>query len=253
MDDVKRITGFVALIDVLGFRELVGKDDGLDQVQKYIESVISILDSANPSLQFVLFSDNLVINTIDETDESFANIIRTCSHLSYQLSQQRIAVRGAIAYGTFMRSPNTRQGVILAGRPIVEANHYQHSQNWIGTILTPSVVAHFEHLDNRCKITKPKASESGIEWAKDYSFAMHLQPYREIPFHKTSTYDNGNFDGYVVVPVNPNVRNWGMYTLSHSNLAHQLGIMKLAAPDPLSQEKYARTLDWLGYLRKTVM
>src|SRR2546426_2962066 len=152
-DSVQVVTGYVALIDVLGFREVVGRDNELIEIQKYIQTVASLLDEKEQatSLQFVLFSDNLIINTQDNTEADFQRLVVACSRISFALSRQFIAVRGAIARGRFIRSSTSAQGVVLAGRPIVEANEYQHRQNWVGIMLAPSAVRHREeHLQKAC-------------------------------------------------------------------------------------------------------
>lgn len=246
MEDLEKIKGFVALIDVLGFRELVGRDDDLSEVKEYIKTVVSVLEAHSPSkLQFVLFSDNLIINTLDESVNSFKSIVLACSHLSFQLSQKRIAVRGAIAHGSFMRSQTTHQGVILAGRPIVEANYYQHAQNWVGTILTPSIVRRDDSLKHSCNILQPNHPETIEQWAERHSLAIHLQLWQQIPFHKSANFDNEYFVGYVVVPMGTDFNHPEKIDKSLADIVRQLETMKLAAPDPKSQEKYARTLSWL--------
>jgi len=162
VEKIENIRGFVSLIDVLGFRQLVSRDDELSEVREYVEAVASILqDEKYKPLQFVLFSDNLVINTQDEKPASFFALIRACSDVFFNLAQHQIAVRGAVAHGMFMRSPNTQQGVVLAGRPIVEADHYQHCQDWVGIILAPSVVRQQVDLARETSLIGPMPGKLG--------------------------------------------------------------------------------------------
>jgi hypothetical protein len=223
----------------------------LTDVQRYVEAVLSLLDDpARPTrLQFVLFSDNLVINTRDESLESFRDLVLACSHLSFALAQQRVAVRGAISHGPFMRSPTTRQGVILAGRPIVEADHYQHAQNWVGTILAPSVVRRDEGLAERCAIKQRDADEAPATWFERVSLAIHLQQWPSIPFHTTSPAEANSFDGYVVVPMRKRIESPKTVRASLTDFGKQLTIMKAGAPDPASQAKYSKALSWLGQIQ----
>jgi hypothetical protein len=247
VENVHKIEGFVALIDVLGFRALVARDYDLTEVHQYVKIVESILDNASDvsELQFVLFSDNLVVNTRDATPESFKKLIIACSNLSFELAQKQIAVRGAIAYGQFMRSPTTRKGVILAGQPIVEADYYQHAQDWIGTILAPSVVRHEEHLEEHCIISPPKSDETLEDWTRRVALAIHLQHWSQIPFRTTSPFANKYFDGYVIVPICTPALSPESLKTSLNTMRHQLETMKAVAPDPASQEKYSLTLNWL--------
>ena len=253
MEKIENIVGFVALIDVLGFRELVGRDDDLSHVRQYIDTVVSLLENGQSPrpLQFVLFSDNLIVNTRDDTADSFQGLVVACSQLSFQLAQQRIAVRGAIAHGPFVRSSTTHQGVILAGRPIVEANHYQHAQNWVGSILAPSVIRRDAGLNQRCKIIQPESEETRAKWADRLPLAVHLQRYAGIPFHAASPFDKDFFDGYVVVPMRPGVSSPKTITASLEEMECQLEIMKASAPDPASQAKYSESLRWLWTVKSS--
>src|SRR5688572_10903185 len=74
MEKAESLTGFVALMDVLGFRDLVGRDDQLERVGKYAETVSSLLETtrehAPAQVEFVLFSDSVVINTRDDSPAS---------------------------------------------------------------------------------------------------------------------------------------------------------------------------------------
>ena len=56
MRDVKKVRGFVAVIDVLGFREMVTGGDDLLHVTEYVTTVRSLFENQHDSkLQFVLF------------------------------------------------------------------------------------------------------------------------------------------------------------------------------------------------------
>jgi hypothetical protein len=244
VEKIENIRGFVSLIDVLGFRELVGRDDRLTEVREYVETVASILqDKKYEPLQFVLFSDNLVINTQDEKPASFLSLMRACSDVFFNLTQRRIAIRGAVAHGLFMRSPNTQQGVVLAGRPIVEADHYQHCQDWVGIILAPSVVRQQADLEKELALKRPNAGETGEQWYLRAGLTVHLQRWPNIPFHP-----DGHYDGYAIIPVRQDSRTPAEIRDSLRVTLADLEKMRAAAPDPLSQQKYANSLSLLNVL-----
>src|ERR1017187_1341044 len=203
MEDVEKKIGFVALIDILGFRELVSRDDDLASVRRYVGTVTSMLaTSTGPNaLQFVLFSDNLVVNTRDDSPESFELLVVACSNLVYELAGQSVSVRGAVSHGPFIRSPTTGQGVIVAGQPIVEADYYQHQQDWVGIILAPSVVRANPTLKTQSSIQGNAASEDFQAFATRNKLGLHLRHWEQIPFHKTSPLANHEYDGYVIVPL----------------------------------------------------
>jgi hypothetical protein len=98
---MKHIQGFVALLDVLGFRSLVSGPSGRSDVERYLNAVEEgIRGKGDTSLvDFVLFSDSVVITTTDEEDRSLLVLLRACSRLFGILLENEIAVRGAISHG----------------------------------------------------------------------------------------------------------------------------------------------------------
>jgi hypothetical protein len=251
VDEVESLVGFVALIDVLGFRELVGRDENILKVREYVNTVQDCLkDERYSQLQFVLFSDNLVVNTRDDKRESFIALVHACSDVLFNLARHEIAVRGGIAHGSFMRSLNMQQGVILAGRPIVEAEHYQHRQNWVGIMLTPSVVRRDnEALQKELSaIPEPKGSEKDREWLERISLPLHLKRWEKIPFHDDTT-NGGRFDGLVVVPLRPDISSRADVIRSLNNTLQCCQRMKAVAPNPASQDKYTETMKFLQEVR----
>jgi hypothetical protein len=245
MDKPEPLKGYVALIDVLGFRDLVGKDDELTSVAAYSSTIIDLFDRENGpnNLQFVLFSDNLVVNTKDASESSLEQLVMACSHLLFTLAAQGIAIRGAISHGSFIRSPTERRGVIVAGRPIVEANDYQHRQDWVGIILAPSVVFHDKTLDQR-RIVKNVSEAGGLKQWHTRQLGLYLRR-AQIPFQKGSAFDDAWYDGFAVVPLRPEIVNPQQLRDSVFEMSGYLHTMKSYAPDPRSQEKYARTIKWL--------
>jgi hypothetical protein len=240
-EKVATIDGFVALIDVLGFRELVGRDDNLSALKEYIETVALLLQGSNFSqLEFVLFSDNIVINTIDQKEQSFVELVRACSQIFYELTKRQVALRGAIAHGRFMRSPNAQQGVIVAGSPIVEAYRYQTYQDWVGIMLAPSVMRRRDDLHIGSSLVMPTSGESAPHWYSRAGLAVHLAWCQRIPFH------DGAYEGHAIVPIRADSHTAASIRASLRDTNEQLSRMKAVAPDPISQKKYSNTLEWLS-------
>lgn len=254
-DKVENTVGFVALIDVLGFRELVGRDDQLLQVRQYVDTVTSLLDVGQYSdLQFVVFSDNLVINTLDDKKPSLVMLVSACSQIFFELARHQIAVRGAVAHGPFMRSPNVRQGVVVAGRPIVEANRYQHLQDWAGIMAAPSVVIHNgAELELECGTNFPnqEPKETDNDWFKRISLPVHLRKWAQIPFHSDGASNAGAFEGFAILPLRTAVSSRTEVINSIGISLKDLQMMKAAAPNPDSQNKYAQSERFLKAARES--
>lgn len=250
MRALEKIRGFVAVIDVLGFREMVTRSDDLMHVKEYITTVISLFENQhNSKLQFVLFSDNLIVNTTDDSESSFVEVVRACSALFCELTNYQIAVRGAIAHGSFIRSETTSQGVIVAGRPIIEALYYQDQQDWLGMILAPSVVRHDDSIQE-VSVPMAKRGESDGLWLERNSLTLRLQRWPRIPFHVTEPTAENLFDGYAVVPMSFLLTEATDTTKSLASTMANLQKMRAAAPDPRSQKKYTETLQWVGSVQK---
>src|SRR5436190_11507789 len=115
------LIGFVALLDVLGFSSLVmGGDEGA-RLSQYLEGIRTALgDSVGKALDYVVFSDTIVLTTRDASEESFQVLLARSSALFGLMLKREIALRGAIAYGSFVREA-TPGGVFVAGKAVIEA------------------------------------------------------------------------------------------------------------------------------------
>src|SRR5437016_4652190 len=96
-------TGFVALLDVLGFSALVSGGDEGGRLKIYLDCIRDTFapsGSASP-LEYVVFSDTIVITTHDDSESSFLQLLQKCSALFGRMLVRDIALRGAIAHGSF--------------------------------------------------------------------------------------------------------------------------------------------------------
>ncbi len=135
---VIRKQGFVALLDVLGFSERVSRS-GASGLDGYIDTVVS-LAQLYFGIDTILFSDTVVLYALDDTPEMYDEIVELTSALSYHLLLADVPTRGAVAYGDFARSERDSHGVVVVGRPIVEAHYFEAQLQWIGSMLAPSVL-----------------------------------------------------------------------------------------------------------------
>jgi len=253
MEEIKKTEGYVALLDVLGFRELVNRDDKLSEIKKYIHTVESLFENNHKydSLQYLLFSDNLIINTKTNSDDDFHNLVKACSSLLFDLLQLQIAVRGVVSYGSFLRSPTTRKGVILAGKPIVEADHYQHIQNWVGTILAPSVIKFYNNIKPHSTITPFNPGENRNQWLQRQPLAINIKHWGGIPFHTESSNIHSTYEGYVLVPMHADASTREAIFSSLDSTIENLEIMKSQSPDPSTQFKYTHSNDFLRFVKQS--
>jgi hypothetical protein len=230
--------GYVALLDVLGFRELVSQSDKESRLSRYIETVRRALQ--RHGIEFVLFSDAIVINTVEGREEPLIDIVVACSNLMFELGLAGIAVRGSIGYGPFVKSRASSEGVFVAGRPIVETHHYETQQDWVGVMLAPSVVQNVPDVAARCAIRNFSEFANVRDFISNNWLAIHLQPFDGIPFH-----DDELFDGCAVVPMVASPTRKASVLEALTAMQSSLTRMKALAPNPAAQRKYRRTILWL--------
>lgn len=237
-NDMSLKSGYVALIDVLGFRELISQSDKESRLNQYIATARRVLK--RPRIEFVLFSDTIVINSTGTGDEALADVVSACSNLLYELALTNVAIRGAIAHGAFVKSGSSADGVFIAGRPIVEAYHYETQQDWVGIMLAPSAIAASADIAKKCQLRDGSPFPSAYDYISNHPVAFYLQPFESIPFH-----DGEPYDGYAVVPMCADPARGRVVTESIQRMKAELVRMKAVAPDPSAQRKYARTIEWL--------
>src|SRR5437870_4726779 len=81
-EDPQRLTGYVAFLDVLGFRAMVSGAESEKKLGQYIETVDgAVRDAGSDLVQYVIFSDSLVVNSKDDTANSFNAIVASCGTL----------------------------------------------------------------------------------------------------------------------------------------------------------------------------
>src|SRR3989442_26986 len=96
--------GYVALLDVLGFSNLVSGDRAAARLAAYQEVLQTALAAEAEGMEYVVFSDTIVITTDDDTERSLKPLLRGCSRLFGLMLDNDIALRGAIARGSYERS-----------------------------------------------------------------------------------------------------------------------------------------------------
>ena len=220
------MTGYVAFIDVLGFAALMDANFPM-RFEAYSKCIGRTVESQQ-GLEYVVFSDSIVINTQEDTPDSLQVITRSCSRLYFELLNERFPFRGCISHGDYARLTHEHvKGTVLAGRPLVDAYHYEQVQEWIGIMLSPAVVRQLgSHADLR-------------------PYAVR---YPRIPFKQGTDGQSADYAGFAVVPAetaNPNLDD-----LKHAvdKCRKSVDELVLQAPDPRSQAKYRATRDFLDEL-----
>jgi hypothetical protein len=158
---ISPLKGYVALLDVLGFSELIARESRSMELERYFDAIDEATNKME-GVEYVLFSDTIVINAPSRSPEDLLQILQACSFAMHYLLKEGLAVRGAISYGSYYRS-RSQKGVVIAGPAFIEAYHFEKAQNWVGIALAPSILREFSDLEARCKF--PDGVPSDGVWA----------------------------------------------------------------------------------------
>src|SRR5258708_17948472 len=240
--------GYVAVLDVLGFADLAAGDHTGGRMNRYLESVRETME--RQEIDCVVFSDSIVLNAKGEGPEPLAAVAEACSRLLRALLGDGIALRGAIAFGDFVRQ-SFGESVFVAGRAVIDAYRFEKAQDWIGVMLAPSAVARVPTLRERCNLRVAAGSERADLKAIEerYPWPAFIQPCDEIPFHVSSPSEPSVFDGFAIVPTS-GVLEAAEISASIRAAMAKLGWLRAIAPTPGAQRKYQLTQNWLDQVLK---
>lgn len=136
---------WIAVFDILGFRNIITLIEDNQQAFNvrvdYEETIKNLESSCNDyfhgSLAYSWFSDTFLIYTSDDSARSYT-IIQSASKIFIdKCICSRIPIRGAIGFGSLMRTVDNRSFI---GSAFLEAFEYAEDQDWIGLLLTPNAI-----------------------------------------------------------------------------------------------------------------
>ena len=143
-------------------------------------------------------------------------------------------------------------GTVIAGRPIIDAHHYESRLQWIGIMLTPSVLEHRQDLTaaERRSFGLTLQLPEGTEQAALALTQLTIQPCSSVPLQDVDGQVTA-FDGFAIVPIGLNERP-SLKALRDSldKASRKLERLKQLAPEARSQAKYQRSLVWLEEVRR---
>jgi hypothetical protein len=236
-------SGNVALLDVLGFSALVAADAADERIERYLGCLKRTTGGTTPPIDYVVFSDSIVLTVEGEGTDSLVAIAGACSRLMGELLAEHIAIRGAIAYGHFVRSA-IGQSVFVAGRAIIDAYQFEQLQDWIGMMIAPSARERVPDLEQRCQLQGRTTVEAFREVEPNIQWPAFIQRCYNIPFHTENPFDISSFDGFAVVPTNGLLEPVALRDSIQASI-DRLSWLRAIAPTPGAQQKYQKTGAWL--------
>jgi len=133
----------VGVFDILGFRDLIlqaDKEFPRVLLTSKLSDLLEVLGSdvtKNGQLDYLVFSDTIVIFAPDLRPQSYPWFLLQCKKLITKSVNVYLPLRGAISVGKAFTAVSLP---IVIGPAFVEAHDYCEDQNWIGLILTPSAI-----------------------------------------------------------------------------------------------------------------
>ena len=243
--------GYVAMLDVLGFSDLLARDGEGDHLEKYLAHLgVALNDTVvGPPVDSVVFSDSIVLTTKDNSEAELHALLLRCSRAFGLLLQNGIALRGAIAHGPFYRNV-TPSGTFVAGRAILDAYNFERLQDWVGIMIAPSTLkqarSFIEQVSNFMDLQAGNADN--LKRIREITpVAAFVQRCNGIPFQPTHPLGNRTFEGYAIVPTD-GVSNVNSIVQSFDLSYKALEGLRAIAPTPEAQAKYQRSSQWMSQI-----
>lgn len=148
-DSMEPQRAFVALFDVLGFKELLSSKP-LNQVISSYRSLIDVKRQAaripvgrpgGVSVEVsgtTVFSDTILL-WCDDSWPAVQSLLTSCNALIAESLALGMPLRGGVAFGEAVLDRVQR---VFVGQPIVDAHLTEASQEWLGAALHSSVLNH---------------------------------------------------------------------------------------------------------------
>jgi hypothetical protein len=131
----------VGVFDILGFKNMIRQTDQefpRHLLTSKLDDLFEAIDhdvTRHGQLEYMVFSDTIVIFAPNLETSSYGWFLLQCTHLIERSLAIRLPVRGAISVGTAFTSSSPP---MIIGPSFLEAHEYCEDQNWIGLLLTPS-------------------------------------------------------------------------------------------------------------------
>ena len=140
---LRKKEGLVIFLDILGTKNLIYNDEGIDQFNLLIYTAkLKFISNHNrdiiDSAKFSYFSDTIMITIENKNYKNFSEYLNTVSEglINFLLYAMKLNIflRGCVSYGEYRTNK-----FVSVGKAIAEAGSYYELANWIGITATPSL------------------------------------------------------------------------------------------------------------------
>ena len=140
---LRKKEGLVIFLDILGTKNLIYNDEGINQFNLLIDTAKSkFISSDNHDIlnnaKFSYFSDTIMITIENKNYKNFSEYLNIVGegliHFLLYAMKLNIFLRGCVSYGEYRTNK-----FVSVGKAIAEAGSYYELANWIGITATPSL------------------------------------------------------------------------------------------------------------------
>lgn len=220
LNDSIRIDRWVAYLDLLGITNLIKTEYWLEVFDVYAEAIKHFQQDAfnGHLIRRITFSDSFILYTTDGSALSYSALDSFVRYFIVSLIRRKIPVRGALSFGKLYAD---EANDLYFGEALIEAHQISESQNWIGFVLTETVIKRLQELE--------------LPANKRWNYSSYQVPQKVCTEEKVA---------YVELPA---FIIGGRDSSSELHLAckRALMIMEKKQSDPKIKIKYSNTLEFL--------
>jgi hypothetical protein len=225
-DSVKGFIAYLKIFDILDFRTS-------DNFQVQFNKFCNILEDSicKHNLEYMFFSDNVIIYSKKIDDVIFFTLIQSLSEIFNRLLLElQIFICGAVSCGGF--SIHEYHGnTIVSGLPLNDAKQIGQEQDWFGIVISPEIIKKvsvfkilIEHDLNPETVEKIRKILSPIAW---YAY---IKLYDRIPI-KTNNSKTKRVSGFIIFPNQQEVTK-GLHVLENlRKFGEKLEYLRYSKPD----------------------
>ena len=246
--DIIKNKGVVIYLDVLGWRNLLERDEealsklsylmqdlvtaklGLVQAMEYkFEEKFAEFkyDKSHSMIEIIGAADTIAIFIKDYFSLAFIRAYMLISNIINAGAEQGIFFRGALSYGDYVLIKDSN---FYMGQAVNEVAQWYEACDWVGVIMTPSAAKKYSTLNCILKATDPK-----------YTCKSYIK-YSDIPFKNT----NDSFESYAV---NCFYKNEDIFKYREA-LTQEKDRLEKSKSDVSIIKKYENTLNFYSYVKK---
>lgn len=236
-------------LDVLGFSELVARQDFGELFDAYLSVIKETVDKINPKIKYVVFSDSIVVVSPEDNDSDLTDLVEVMGIISYRfLVEQNLPIKGCITSGKVTYKA-VGKDVVIAGSPIVEAYRYEQKMDWVGGMISPNTARKYPFISSHLVVDSVRHvnEKEAKAVVKHMGWNIAVQRYFGIPLKGSK--EEEHFEGFCIVP-HQQTSIEASHVIEDLNRYHEaLDELLLYAPEPGAQRKYKNTKLFISEVR----